>query len=655
MIPQHIVSNIIETAQIEEVVGDFVSLKKRGSNYVANCPFHNERTPSFSVSPSKGIFKCFGCGKAGNSVGFVMEHETVSYPEALRYLAKKYNIEIPEITDDKQLEEQKERESLFIVNDFANQYFQNNLYHTDEGKSVGLSYFKERGFRDEIIQKFQLGYSMEASDDLLKAAKKKGYRLGFLKKLGLMSSRNGRDFSFFRGRVQFPIHNLSGKVIAFAGRTLRKDKKIPKYINSPETDIYNKSKILYGIYFARKSIRQKDECFLVEGYTDVLSLVQAGVENVVASSGTSLTQEQIRLVKRYTSNITILYDGDEAGIKAAIRGVDLVLEEGLNVKVALLPDGEDPDSFIQKMGKTGFDNYIKEKAKDFIFFKTDLLLKETENDPVKKAALVRNIIQTLAKIPDPIKRALYVKECSKLLEVSERMIINETNKIKWTNIKKGQDGQPQQSRRQGNMPPPSSPPDDFYLEQQQGKTYEPTLDRPRELVELSNELHERDLVRVLLEYGQKEIEIDVPVAAYVVNEVEELPFEKQIYRTIVEHYRAHLEEGRVLDSDFFVSHENEEISRLAASIICDPYQLSENWEKMHQIFITEAVLLFKEEVFNLMNRYKLRHVMKMIDENLQNIKDCKTEADIRELQETHMQLLNWQKQLAQLLKTAVVR
>ena len=638
MIPPQTVAKILDAAQIEEVIGDFVSLRKRGANYVANCPFHNEKTPSFSVSPAKGIYKCFGCGNAGNSAKFVMEHENISYPEALRFLAKRYNIEVEEINTQEAREEKEERDSLFIVNKFASQYYQNNLFETNEGKSVGLSYFKERGFREETIKKFQLGYSMEQYDAFFKTATAKGYKVEYLQKLGLTRNKNGRDYDFFRARVQFPIFNLSGKVIAFAGRTLKKDKKIPKYVNSPETEIYHKSFILYGMYFAKRAVRQQDECFLVEGYTDVISLHQAGIENVVASSGTSLTEEQIRLVKRYTPNVTMLYDGDAAGLKAALRGVDMILEQGLNVKVVVLPDGEDPDSFVQKQGRTGFEEYIAENAKDFIFFKTNLLLEEAQGDPVKKTALVRDIIQTLAKIPDPIKRALYVKECSNLLDISEQIIINETNKLKWGQLKKKQEQTATEPVVEIGQIPQNIEEETATKE---GKSYR-----------YINQ--ERELIRVLLEFGKNELELEVPVGAYIVSEIEELPLEVPAHQEIVNIYKLHLEEGKLLDADFFIAHENDGISKTAVTLI-HAYELSENWEKRHNIFITPKTLRFKADVYSSLNAFKLIQVKRLMDECLEALQNTKDAEEIKELQETYMTLIEWQRELAAERKTVILR
>src|SRR5512133_1523936 len=417
MIDRPTIERILDAAQITEVVQEFVQLKKRGVNYLGLCPFHNEKTPSFTVSPAKEISKCFGCGKVGNSVNFIMEHEHLSYPEALKYLAKKYHIEVieKELTQE-ELEKQNERESLLVVSAYAARQFTENLFHTDEGISVGLTYFKERGFRQDTLKKFEVGYSFEKRDSFSLKAISDGYKTDFLVKTGLSIQHEDRVFDRFAGRVMFPIHSLSGQVLGFGGRVLKTDVKTAKYLNSPESEIYHKSRILYGIFQARKTITQEDKCYLVEGYTDVMSLHEAGIENVVASSGTSLTVEQVRLIKRFTPNITILYDGDAAGIKASIRGIDLVLEEGMNVKIVLLPNNEDPDSLSKKISNEEFLKYLGENETDFIRFKTQLLLEEAASDPVRKANLIRDIVRSIAVIPDMITRTVYIKECSLVLE-----------------------------------------------------------------------------------------------------------------------------------------------------------------------------------------------------------------------------------------------
>jgi len=481
MIPKETIDKIFDAARIEEVVGDYVTLKKRGANLLGVCPFHNEKTPSFTVSPAKGIYKCFGCGKAGNSVNFMMDHDQMTYPEALKYLAKKYNIEIEEKEQTpEQLQANNERESLFVVCTHAQKYYTHNLFNTDEGRSIGLSYFKERGFRDDIVEKFQLGYALEDRKAFTKEALDKGYKLEYLVKAGLTIDKSGDSdiqnpnsqisnlpagqagpksqipnvFDRFAGRVIFPIHNVTGRAIAFGGRILKTDKKLAKYINSPETDIYHKSNVLYGLFFAKKSIIQEDVCFLVEGYTDVISMHQAGIENVVASSGTSLTVEQIRQIKRYTQNITILYDGDNAGIKASFRGIDMILEEGMNVKVLLFPDGDDPDSFSKRVSYEELKKFIAENTKDFIAFKTNLLYSEVSHDPIKKANLIKDIVETIAVIPEAINRSVYIKECSRLMELDEQMLLNELNKIRRKNIAdKNKGTQPQHTEE--------IPPEDF--------------------------------------------------------------------------------------------------------------------------------------------------------------------------------------------------
>lgn len=431
MIDRQTIDKILDSAEIVEVIQEFVPLKKRGVNYLGLCPFHNEKTPSFTVSPSKEIFKCFGCGKAGNAVNFIMEHERLNYPEALKYLARKYHIEIveKELTSE-DIEKQNERESLLVLNAYAARQFSENLFHSEEGISVGLSYFRERGFLQNTIKKFDVGYSLEKRDALSKKALEDGYKLDFLLKTGLSIQNERGVFDRFSGRVIFPIHSLSGQVLGFGGRILKTDVKAAKYVNSPESEIYQKSRIVYGIFQARKAITRDDKCYLVEGYTDVMSLHEAGIENVVASSGTSLTQEQVRLIKRFTPNITILYDGDAAGIKASLRGIDIVLEEGMNVKIVLLPDGEDPDSYSKKISNEGFLKYLKENETDFIRFKTQLLLEESKNDPVMKANLIRDIVRSIAVIPENITRTIYIKECSSSLQIPEGVLYNEVNKIR---------------------------------------------------------------------------------------------------------------------------------------------------------------------------------------------------------------------------------
>jgi len=485
---------ILEACRIEEVVGDFVSLKKRGANLLGVCPFHNERTPSFTVSPAKGFFKCFGCGKAGDSVTFMMEHEHLSFPEALRYLAGKYNITIEEEAPSAEMmEAQSQRESLFAVMDFAKNYYVDYLWNNDEGIAIGLSYFRERGFTDEIIRKFELGFSPDKWDGLTSSATSAGYKEEILEKAGLLIVNEQKKYDRFRGRVMFPVASLTGRTIAFGARILKTDPKSPKYLNSPETEIYFKSKSLYGISHAKKSIVEKDVCYLVEGYTDVISLHQAGIENVVASSGTSLTVEQIRLIGRYTKNITVLYDGDAAGIKASLRGINLILEEGMNVRVVLFPDGEDPDSYSRKVSTVELLDYLTVSAVDFISFKTKLLLSETAGDPIKKAGLVRDIVETIAVVPDAITRAAYLRQASTLMEMSEAVLIAEMNKIiRARNNRQSEEQQTPMPDHTGEM-----------LDNIEKEYEEEQLIND----EHSTEVHEEEIIRILLNYAEEIFEL----------------------------------------------------------------------------------------------------------------------------------------------------
>jgi DNA primase len=479
MIDQVTIDRIFATADIVEVISDFVKLKKAGTNFKGLSPFTNEKTPSFFVSPSKGIFKCFSSGIGGNVVSFLMEHEKLSYPEALRYLARKYNIEISEreSTAD-EIRDINERESLIAVSEYAARQFTEWLWKREEGKAIGLSYYKERGFRENIIEKFQLGYSFEQRDAFTKLAIEKGYKLDYLSKTGLTIDKGNYQFDRFAGRVIFPIHSISGQIIGFGGRILKKDDKSAKYLNSPESEIYHKSNVLYGLFFAKNDIIKNDKCFLVEGYTDVISMHQADICNVVASSGTALTHEQIRLIKRFTKNVTVLYDGDEAGIKASLRGIDLILEEGLNVKVLLLPEGEDPDSFSRSHSNNEFHDFIQQNESDFIKFKTRLLLQDAENDPVKRATLISDVVSTIAVIPDNIIRAVYIRECSKIVDIDEGMLYNEIYKIRRNKIF-------EESKRSGYIP-------DYQP---------PNKLKHKPVIQLANEYpHEKELIKTVLQY-----------------------------------------------------------------------------------------------------------------------------------------------------------
>lgn len=587
MIPQTTIMSILDAVRIEEVVGDFVSLKRRGANLIGVCPFHKEKTPSFIVSPAKGIFKCFGCGKAGDSVRFIMEHEHYSYPEALRFLAQKYGIIIEEKEQTpEEMVAQNERERMFNVNSFAQQYFSSTMKNNDEGLAIGMSYFRERGFRDAIIDKFQLGYCLNQRDAFIQHAIKNGYSKELLLKVGLASGNEERTYDKYQGRVIFPIHNLTGKVIGFGARILSGDKTKAKYLNSPESEIYNKSQTLYGIYFAKSEISRLDNCILVEGYADVLSMHQAGIENTVASSGTSLTTEQIRLISRYTKNVTVLYDGDSAGIHAALRGTDMILEEGMNVRIVVLPPDEDPDSFVQHNPIEVVRDYIANNAKDFISFKTQLLLKDAQNDPIKRAEVLKDIVGSIAVIPDAIYRASYIKECSRLMEMPEQSLMNELNKMLRSKIKKNNPSQEipdiviEDIKIEQQTPPADTVPMGFYQEQ--------------------------ELVKLLLLYGDKEIDIDgfdennnpviykISVASFIIDDLknDDLLFKDDVHKIVFDIFDKALDDGILPNEQYFISNENPQLVELAANLLSSPYKL-DNWGK-HDIKVkTEEDVLSK--------------------------------------------------------------
>ncbi|MDF1548821.1 MAG: DNA primase [Bacteroidales bacterium] len=607
MIDQDTVNKIIDSAEIIDVVQDFVHLKRRGVNFLGLCPFHGEKTPSFTVSPSKGIYKCFGCGKAGNSVGFIMEHEQLSYPEALKYLAKKYQIEIKEEEySAEQVEQKNHRESMMIVTAFAQKYFSKILNTDTEGKAIGLSYFKERGFSKETIEKFQLGYSPEKRTAFTEHATKNGYKLEYLSSTGLTIDKNDYQFDRFAGRVIFPIHALSGNPIAFGGRILKSDSKMAKYLNSPESEIYHKSNVLYGIYFAKREIVKQDKCYMVEGYTDVISMHQAGIENVVASSGTSLTVNQIMLVKRFSDNLTILYDGDAAGIKASFRGIDLVLEQGMNVKVVLFPDGEDPDSFSKKMSKRELKEFINENENDFIRFKTGLLLEDAKNDPVKRSRLISDIVRSIAVIPDAITRSVYIKECSDLLDVQEDALYAESNRLMFQ--------KKEEERKRA-----------FSETQQQLKQAQSTP-LPGFIEDVFAEVNEKEIVSFLITYGDMELFSEpgddpfssntISVAEYIINEIlnDDLEFKNLVYKQIFEDYTSHFKREEIPDSKFFVNHPDEKIRALAADIFSEDYKASAIWTKGGKKIETPDKTL-KEDVPKAINSYKLKIIQQAIKDN----------------------------------------
>ncbi|WP_321348272.1 DNA primase [uncultured Draconibacterium sp.] len=629
MIDHATIDRIIDAAEISDVVGDFVTLRKRGVNMLGLCPFHNEKTPSFTVSPAKGIFKCFGCGKGGNSVNFIMEHENLTYPEALKWLAKKYNIEVRE---EEETEEQKQlkdsRESLMIVSGFAQKYFTRYLWEENEGRTIGLGYFRERSFRDDILKKFEVGFAPDGKTPFTEAAQKQGYKLDFLEKTGLTIKRDDWLRDRFAGRVMFPIHNLAGRVIAFGGRILKDDKKTAKYLNSPESDIYHKSRVLYGIYQAKREMTRTDKCYLVEGYTDVMSLHQVGIENVVASSGTSLTPDQIRMVRRFTPNITIIYDGDAAGIKASLRGIDLVLEEGMNVKVLPLPDGEDPDSFAKKMGASGFQEYMEQNETDFIQFKTRLLLKSTENDPVAKARLISDVIRSVSVIPDSITRSVYIKECSRLLGVSEEVLYTEVRKQKHKQTEEFRKREFREQNRRQTAPP-------------QPVQEEPVV-RPVKLL-----VEELEFLRFLLKYCKADLweEEDeethetqiLSVGEFMIDELEadELVSENPLFKKLFYEVRENLYKENFDPWKHFVFNADTAISKFATDLLSEKYTESKIWEKGGAFKEKEEDIL-DILVPKLVNEYKFQKVREMQDSIQNEINMAHKNKDDEQL----MELLN---------------
>jgi DNA primase len=629
---------ILSASRVEEVIGEFVNLKKRGTNYIGLCPFHAEKTPSFNVSPIRGIFKCFGCGKAGDVITFLMEHEKFTYPEALRWLAQKYHIALEETGDSEQQQDDKLRmESLYIINQFAQEYFHNNLYKTEEGETIGLAYFKERGLTEEMIQKFKLGYALQQENAFTIAAVKSGYQLELLKKAGLVVSRGYSDADFFHQRVMFPILNLSGKVVAFAGRVMVKDERSPKYINSPETEIYQKSKLVYGIHQARNAIRQHDECFLTEGYTDVISMHQAGIENVVASSGTSLTEDQIKLIKRFTDNITILYDGDEAGIKAALRGLELMASLDVNIRVVLLPDGDDPDSFLHKKGSAALREFIRDNKKHFLQFKTEVLMKDAGTDPLKRADVIKEVVGTLALVPDVVRRSVLLKEVSRMLDVKEQVLVTEVNKRRRVIFNKETGAEKFES-------------DALHRQSEPQPDHREQLYRDR-----SDERQERDVVRLLLEFGRKEMDGAVSVAEYVLNEIKDVSINHMHLRLMIHEIESQMESGTIPDHHYFLQHKDEELKRLAMEIISSPYVLSENWNKMHDIYIKMPADNFINDVKSAIARFKMKKIMNMIAENMKELVSAKGNAEEETyFMNVHQRLSQWKQDLGKDIGTVIV-
>jgi DNA primase len=677
MISQSTISEILNRIDIIDIVGGFVKLKKRGSNYLGLCPFHNEKTPSFTVSPSKEIYKCFGCGRSGNAISFIMEHEKYSYVEALKWLANKYGIEIEEtFATDEQRQQIQVADSLYIINSFAQQFFARQLFETEEGQDIGLSYLKERGFREETIKKFQLGYSPEQRDAFAKEAIAKQYNPELLLKTGLVINKNDQLQDNYRGRVIFPVHNHSGKVLGFGARILRKNDKAPKYINTPENEIYIKSKILYGSYFARQAIDKADECLLVEGYTDVISLHQAGIENVVASGGTSLTTEQLRLVKKYTNNLTIVYDGDAAGVKAALRGLDMALEEGLNVRLVLIPGNEDPDSYVNKVGPTAFREFVQKNKRDFILFQLDVALKDAGNDSNRKAEVVNQIAETISRInkaEDFTKQQDYIKQCSEVLKIDESGLHALVNKFIRNRIVTQEKALPFEEAK--------------MHEENAKKAQETDYDDTTFNLLFKDELQERELAKILLEYGTKYWDDEQLIADYIFSDmIDETLLDNpdiiHLINIVKEQVRA---APMQVNKNFFIYHPDVKVSSLAVSLLNFPYEESEHWRKEYSQATGYQKNLFEQsydqfiqtvargnddqlmsylkteedrthlEVESVLNYLKLRKIKRMLNENQEDLGKIHSKAEQEILFRTHEHLKNMERTITEKLGTVILR
>ncbi len=648
MISQKSIEEVIDAAHIEDIVKDYVDLKSRGSNMIGLCPFHKEKTPSFYVSSGKNIFKCFGCGKGGTPVQFLMEAEQLSFPEAIRQLAKRYQIQLEETQSKPQdAGDFQELESLHIVNQFALEFYKSNLWDHPIGKSIALSYFKQRGFLESTVQKFELGFALDQSDAFCKAALAKGFKLEFLQRLGLV---NQYQKDFFRNRVMFPIHNQTGKPIAFAGRMLQSDAKVAKYVNSPETELYHKSKTLYGLHLAKKAIREKNQCILVEGYTDVMALSQSGIENVVASSGTSLTEDQIHILKRLCTNICILYDGDPAGIKAATRGIDLILQEGLNVKVALIPDNKDPDEFIKSIGAQAFEEFLSKSAVDFILFRLHVQLGQSDHDPLKRSETANEIVRTISKIPDPIRRSVYIKEAALQLKLDEQSLIESCNKLIREDIRQ----RGFQERRK------ALDQDQQILKEMDDKA---SIVANKQLLHVNtDEFQEKDICRVLMLYGhhwyqEKE---GISFGAYIIDNISDTLefFESKLIRKIILDISQQIAEGQNPDIQYFISHSDKEIADLALSFTLSKYEYSRNWSEKMGIYLStqeEPDQNFYADITNAILRFKLKKYNKAIDEFEKKLRDHQLDEHSLEIElKSHQHILRERNYIAGLLKTVVI-
>jgi DNA primase len=646
MIPQETIQQIVSRIDIIEIINSFVKLKKRGTNYIGLCPFHNEKSPSFTVSPSKEIYKCFGCGRSGNAITFLMEHEKYSYVEALKWLAVKYNVEIEEKeTSPEYKQQQQEADSLFIINKFAQQFFSDTLFDSEEGLNIGMSYLKERGFREETIKKFELGYNPESRDTFAKAAIEMQFNKDLLQKAGLVVQRDNGLQDNYRGRIIFPIHNQSGKVTGFGARLIRKNDKAPKYINTPENEIYVKSKILYGAWFARQAIDKNDECLLVEGYTDVVSLHQAGIENVVASGGTSLTPDQLRLIKKYTSNLTILYDGDAAGVKAALRGLDLALEEGLNVQLALLPDQEDPDSYVNKHGAAAFSTFIKENKKDFILFQLEFSLSEAGDDTNKKAQIVNRIAESISKInkaEDFTKQQDYIRKTAEILKIDEGGLHNLVNKFLREKFTKDEKKLFQQEN----------------VSQEQGQRMPEIIDENSDAAGLVKDeiYHERSLTRCLLEFGLKEWERGKTVADYILNEyMDDETIEDMVLKKIISTYKVWYDEGLEPTAKSFLYSDDLQMSNAVVHLIEFPYEVSDGWESKYEMAVPTREGNYKTDIASTLRYLELKKIKKLIVINADELaKTTAVDAQMLLIQ-THSHLKNMEIQLTKEIGMVIMK
>ncbi|MEA3426622.1 MAG: DNA primase [Bacteroidota bacterium] len=644
MISPNTIQQITSRIDIIDVVGEFVKLKKRGTNYLGLCPFHNEKSPSFTVSPAKEIYKCFGCGKSGNTITFLMEHEKYNYVEALRWLAARYNIEVEETeTSPEQKQLIQTADSLFIINNFARQFFTNALFNTEDGKAIALSYLHERGFRNETIEKFQIGYNPDSRDGLTRALLSNQFNKELLPKTGLVSVRNGDELADnYRGRIIFPIHNHTGKIIGFGARVIGKSDRGPKYINTPENEVYSKSKILYGMYQARMAIDKADECLLVEGYTDVVSLHQAGIENVVASGGTSLTTEQLRLIRKYTNNLTIVYDGDKAGVKAALRGLDMALEEGLNVRLVLIPDNEDPDSYVNKVGAAAFNEFVATSKKDFIIFQLEVMLQEAGSDVSRKSSVVNQIAETLSRISkaeDFTRQQDYIRQCASLLKIDETGLTNLVNKYKRDKITKEEK---KLSQDEAN-----------FLMQEAAAQPEDVLDDTTLLFN-QDEAYERNILRVLLEYGLRTWDEQRSMADYIFEELEQFHFDNPELEKLYEEYKSWYARGLEPTTKTLLYHENETIRNLVISISVTPHELSQKWDEVMESMNIVNRDTSMQDVLMSVNYFKLRKIKRMIEENQRDIEKASYE-DFKLLHEVHKHLKEVEKDLTRQLGTVIIK